>query len=94
MICIFGNNKGVKMGKTYEVGGDFFREKIIAAVFYGFRTIKNPVSITVHPELMMRIRDDFKDKVIAPKNVGDVEMLFGLPVIEDATKEKDYISVN
>jgi hypothetical protein len=42
----------------------------------------------------MRIRDDFKDKVVAPKSVGDVEMLFGLPVIEDATKEKDHISVN
>jgi hypothetical protein len=82
------------MGKTYEVGsGDFFREKIIAAIFYGFRTIKEPVSITVHPDLMMRIRADFKDKVIAPKSVGDTEMFFGVPVIEDATKEKDHISV-
>ena len=82
------------MGKTYEVGGDFFREKVIAAIFYGFRTIKNPVSVTVHPELMMRIRADFKNKVVAPKSVDDVEMFFGLPVIEDATKEKDHISVN
>ncbi|MBN1278297.1 MAG: hypothetical protein JW989_00785 [Chlorobiaceae bacterium] len=82
------------MGKTYEVGGDFFREKIIAVVFYGFRTIKNPVSITVHPELMKRIREDFRDKVVAPQNIGDAEMLFGLPVIEDATKESDHISVN
>ena len=94
MICIAGNDKGVKMERRYEVGGDYFREKVIAAVFFGFRTIKNPVSITVHPELMMRIRDDFRNKVVAPKNVGDVEMLFGLPVIEDATKEKDHISVN
>ena len=82
------------MGKTYEVGDDFFREQIIAAIFYGFRNVKNPVSVTVHPVLMMRIRDDFKNKVVAPKSVDDVEFFFGLPVIEDATKEKDYISVN
>ena len=81
------------MGKTYEVGSDFFREQIIAAIFYGFRNVKNPVSITVHPDLMMRIRDDFKSKVVAPKSVDDVEFFFGLPVIEDATKEKDHISV-
>ncbi len=81
------------MATTYEVGGDFLREKVIAAIFCGFRTVKNPVSVTVHPELMMRIRDDFRNKVVAPKSVGDVEMFFGLPVIEDATKERDYISV-
>ena len=84
---------GRKMEKKYEVGGDFFREQIIAAIFYGFRTVKNPASVTVHPELMARIRDDFKNKVVAPKNVGDAEFFFGLPVIEDATKEKDHISV-
>ena len=82
------------MEKRYEVGDEFFREKIIAAVFYGFRALKNPLSITVHPELMMKIRENFKDKVVAPKSVGDVEVFFGLPVIEDPTKEKDYISVN
>ena len=81
------------MEKKYEVSSDFFREEIIAAIFYGFRTVKNPVSITVHPELMMRIREEFKNKVVAPKSVDDVEMFFGLPVIEDATKDKDYISV-
>ncbi len=81
------------MEKKYEVGTDFFREEILAAVFYGFRAIKTPVSITVHPELMAKIRDDFKGKVVAPKMVGDTEMFFGLPVIEDATKEKDHISV-
>ncbi|MCX6178309.1 MAG: hypothetical protein NT163_02890 [Chlorobiales bacterium] len=72
----------------------FFREKVIAAMFYGFRTIKNPVSVTVHPELMRNIRDQFANKLIAPKSVGDAEIFFGLPVIEDATKEKDYISVD
>jgi hypothetical protein len=82
------------MERKYEVGGDFFREEVIAAMFYGFRAIKNPVSVTVHPELMKRIRDEFKNKVSAPKRVGDTEMFFGLPVIEDPTKEKDYISVN
>ena len=81
------------MEKKYEVSSDFFREEIIAAIFYGFRTVKNPVSITVHPELMMRIREEFKNKVVAPKSVDDVEMFFGLPVIEDATKEKNHISV-
>jgi hypothetical protein len=81
------------MEKKYDVSSDFFREEIIAAIFYGFRTVKNPVSITVHPELMMRIREEFKNKVVAPKSVDDVEMFFGLPVIEDATKDKDYISV-
>ena len=82
------------METKYDVGGDFFREKVLAAIFYGFRTVKNPVSVTVHPQLMMRIRDDFKNKVVAPKNVGDTEFFFGLPVIEDATNEKDHISVN
>ena len=81
------------MERKYEVSSDFFREEIIAAIFYGFRTVKNPVSITVHPELMMRIREDFKNKVVAPKSFDDVEMFFGLPVIEDATKEKNHISV-
>jgi len=81
------------MAKTYMVGGDYLREKVIAAVFYGFRTIKKPASITVHPEMMKKIRDDFRDKVVAPKNIGDAEMFFGLPVIEDPTKGKDHISV-
>jgi hypothetical protein len=81
------------MERKYEVGGDYFREQIIAAIFYGFRTVKNPVSVTVHPELMMRIREDFKNKVVAPKSFGEAEMFFGLQVIEDATKEKDHISV-
>ena len=82
------------METKYDVGSDFFREKVLAAVFFGFRTVKNPVSVTVHPELMMRIRDDFKNKVVAPKSVDDKEFFFGLPVIEDATKEKDYISID
>ena len=82
------------MEKKYEVGDNFFREKIIAAVFYGFRALKNPLSITVHPELMTKIRENFKDKSVAPKRVGDVEMFFGLPVIEDPTNDKDYLSVN
>jgi hypothetical protein len=82
------------MERKYEVGSDFFREEIIAAIFYGFRTVKNPVSVTVHPELMMRIRENFRNKVVAPKSVGDAEFFFGLPVIEDATKEKNYISVD
>jgi hypothetical protein len=82
------------MERKYEVGSDFFREEIIAAIFYGFRTVKNPVSVTVHPELMMRIRDNFKNKVVAPKSIDDAEVFFGLPVIEDATKDKDYIAVN
>ena len=87
------NENREKMERKYEVSSDFFREEIIAAIFYGFRTVKNPVSITVHPELMVRIREDFKNKVVAPKSVDDVEMFFGLPVIEDATKEKNHISV-
>ncbi|NTW69288.1 MAG: hypothetical protein HGB23_05490 [Chlorobiaceae bacterium] len=81
------------METKYEVGDDFFREKIIAAMFSGFRSIKNPVSVTVHPELMMRIREDLRNKVVAPKMVGGAELFFGLPVIEDATKERDYIMV-
>jgi hypothetical protein len=82
------------MEKRYEVGGDYFREKIIAAMFYGFRAIKNPLSVTVHPELMMRIREEFKEKGSAPKIVDNTELFFGLPVIEDTSKEKDYIAVN
>ena len=82
------------MEKQYEVGTDFFREEIIAAIFYGFRTIKNPVSVTVHPELMIKIRDSFKDKVVGPKTIDNAELFFGLQVVEDATKEKDYISVD
>lgn len=82
------------MGKKFEVHGDFFRERVIAAIFYGYRTRKPPVSITVHPELMTRVRKDFKDKVVAPVKVGDTEMFFGLPVIEDASKDRDYIAVN
>ena len=82
------------MGKTYEVSSDHFHEKILAAVFFGFRTIKNPVSITVHPELMVKIREGFRGKALAPKMFDDVEVFLGLPVIEDATKEKDHISVN
>ena len=82
------------MEKKYEVGSDFFREKVIAAILYGFRNVKNPVSVTVHPELMVKIREDFKAKVLAPKSIDDAEFFFGLPVIEDATKEKDYILVN
>ncbi|ACF46633.1 MAG: hypothetical protein OQK66_05050 [Prosthecochloris sp.] len=81
------------MGKTYEVTTDFFREKVIGAIFFGFRTIQTPTSVTVHPELMTRIRHEFKNKVVGPKNIGDAEMFFGLPVIEDPTKEKDYIAV-
>lgn len=81
------------MGKKYEVRSDFLREKVVAAIFVGYRTIKNPVSVTVHPELMKKIRKDFKDKVLAPKKFDDAETFFGLPVIEDATKGKDYIAV-
>jgi hypothetical protein len=82
------------MERKYEVGSEYFHEKILAAVFYGFRAVKNPESITVHPELMMKIRDKFRGKVLAPKNVGDVEVFCGLRVIEDASKEKDHLSVN
>ncbi|NTU93709.1 MAG: hypothetical protein HGB29_02170 [Chlorobiaceae bacterium] len=81
------------MARTYEVGDDYFREKIMAAVFLGFRTTNNPSSVTVHPELMMKIRDNFGNKVVGPKRVGDSEVFCGLRVIEDATKEKDYLSV-
>lgn len=82
------------MARTYEVGDDYFREKIMAAVFLGFRTVNNPSSVTVHPELMMKIRDNFGNKVVGPKRVGDSEVFCGLRVIEDATKEKDYLSVD
>ena len=82
------------MAKKYEVGDDFFREKILATMFFGFRNVKNPVSVTVHPELMVKIRENLKDKVVSPKFIGDVEVFFGLRVIEDATKEKDYLSVD
>jgi len=71
----------------------YFREKLFATILYGFRTIKKPATVTVHPELMMQIRDQFKDTQIAPKYIGGVEMFFGLPVIEDSTKDKDYIVV-
>ena len=81
------------MGKKYEVHSDNFREKVIAAIFYGYRTVKNPVSITVHPELMAKIRLDFKDKILAPKKFGDEETFFGLPVVEDDSKGRDYIAV-
>ena len=73
---------------------DFFREKIVAAMLYGFRAIKKPEKVTVHPELMKQIRDQFKGTQIAPVSVGGKEMFFGLPVIEDATKDKDYIAVS
>jgi len=82
------------MGKKYEVGGDYFIEETLAAVFVGFRTVKNPSSVTVHPELMKRIRERFRNKVVGPKRVGDSEVFCGLKVIEDATKEKDYLSVS
>jgi len=72
----------------------FFREKIIAAMLYGFRSLKKPASVTIHPELMMNIRAQFKDTQLEPKRIGEVEMFFGLPVIEDATKDTDYIAVD
>lgn len=72
---------------------EFFCEKIIAAILYGFRNVKKPVSVTVHPEVMRKIRERFENKLMAPKSVGGVEMFFGLKVHEDATKDKDYISV-
>ena len=75
------------------MGQDFFREKIIAAMLYGFRALKKPETVTVHPELMAQLRDQFKDTQLAPKNIGGTEMFFGLPVIEDATKDKDYLTV-
>uniref|UniRef100_B3EJ89 Uncharacterized protein n=1 Tax=Chlorobium phaeobacteroides (strain BS1) TaxID=331678 RepID=B3EJ89_CHLPB len=88
------NKNRSEMEKKYEIGNDHFREKVIAAIFFGFRNKKEPVSVTVHPELMKRIRKEFKNKVVSPVNVGDTEMFFGLPVIEDATKDKDFISVS
>lgn len=82
------------MKRIYEVGGDYFMEEILAAVFVGFRTAKNPSTVTVHPELMKKIRERFRNKVVGPKRVGDSEVFCGLKVIEDATKEKDYLSVS
>ncbi|NTV97848.1 MAG: hypothetical protein HGA70_01620 [Chlorobiaceae bacterium] len=76
-----------------DAGREHFREKIIATMFFGFRTVTDPVSIRVHPELMMKIRDHFRDKAMAPKIFDDVEIFFGLPVIEDSTKDKNYIAV-
>lgn len=81
------------MERTYDISSDFFREQIIATMFFGFRNVKSPVSVTVHPELLGKIRESFKGKVMAPKIYDGVEIFFGLPVIEDATKEKDYIAV-
>ena len=75
------------------MGDEFFREKVFATMLYGFRTLKNPVSVTVHPALMKQIRDQFKDTQMAPVIIGGAEMFFGLPVIEDAAKDKDYIAV-
>ncbi|NTU67688.1 MAG: hypothetical protein HGB02_02275 [Chlorobiaceae bacterium] len=82
------------MARTYVVGDDYFREKIMAAVFLGCRTVDNPSSVTVHPELMMKIRDNFRNKAVGPKRVGDLEVFCGLRVIEDATKETDHLSVS
>jgi len=82
------------MEKKYEVGGDYFIEEILAAFFVGFRTVNNPSSVTVHPELMKKIRERFRNKVVGPKLVGDSEVFCGLRVIEDATKEKGYLSVS
>ncbi len=82
------------MGKKYEVGGDYFIEEILAAVFVGFRTVNNPSTVTVHPELMKKIRERFRNKVVGPQRVGDSEVFCGLKVIEDATKEKDYLAVS
>jgi hypothetical protein len=82
------------MGRRYEVGGDYFKEKIMAAVFVGCRTVENPSSVTVHPELMEKIRENFRNKVVGPKRVGDSEVFCGLIVIEDPTKEPDYLSVS
>jgi hypothetical protein len=78
----------------FEVGGDYFIEKILAAVFVGFKTVSNPTCVTVHPELMQKIRTRFANKVVGPKLLGDVEVFCGLRVIEDATKERDHISVS
>ena len=82
------------MAQNYEVGGDFFSEKILAAVFVGFKTVSEPTCVTVHPDLMKKIRATFTSKMIGPKQVGDYEVFCGLKVIEDATKEPDYISVS
>lgn len=82
------------MARQYEVGGDYFIEKILAAVFVGFKTVKNPSCVTVHPDLMKKIRDKFRNKVVGPKLVDDVEVFCGLRVIEDATKAPDHISVS
>jgi len=76
------------------MGDELFREKVFATMLYGFKTIKKPVSVTVHPELMVKIRDQFKGTQVAPLSVGGAEMFFGLPVIEDATKGEDYIAVS
>ncbi|NTU58470.1 MAG: hypothetical protein HGB00_06070 [Chlorobiaceae bacterium] len=82
------------MVQKYEIGDDYFSEKILAAVFLGFRTVSNPSSVTVHPDLMKKIRANFRNKMIGPKLVGDVEVFCGLKVIEDATMETDHISVS
>jgi len=66
----------------------------MAAVFVGCRTVENPSSVTVHPELMEKIRENFRNKVVGPKRVGDSEVFCGLIVIEDPTKEPDYLSVS
>jgi len=62
------------MGKRYEIGNDYFREEILAAMLFGFRNVKNPSTVTVHPELMVKKRENFKDKVISPKQFSDVEV--------------------
>jgi len=41
------------MGKRYEIGNDFFREKILTAMLFWFRNVKNPATVTVHSELMV-----------------------------------------
>ena len=82
------------MVRTFEVGDDYFTEKIMAAVFVGFKTVTNPSSVTVHPDLMKKIRAKFVNKVVGPKYVGDVEVFCGLRVVEDATKAPDHISVS
>jgi len=81
------------MERKYEVGGDYFIEKILAAVFLGFRTVNNPSSVTVHPELMMKIRERFRSKAVGPKRVGDSEVFCGLKVIEDRD-ERERLSVS
>ena len=82
------------MAQKYEVEGDFFSEKILAAVFVGFKTISEATCVTVHPDLMKKIRATFTSKVIGPKQMGDCEVFCGLKVIEDATKMLDYFSVS